>query len=329
MKKVLNVLVISVSLILLTGCRGLLSKNEGVLGKSSKNIAAATENVRSIDTKLAETDQDRLTHIGAWSKGVEYSLDKSTNTEDKAISTAKVINTRVEELANKPDLNELKQVYKIIDSFLTNAVEGQKLLDKKDKEIIELQNSIASLDKDKKDAIKEYADIAESNAAKADQYQATLKQLDSGWGLSAVWYGLKKFATHIAWIFGIGTVLFIILRVLATTNPIASAIFGIFDQMGSWFIHTIAALAPKALSVSKLVEQKVVDDYKVVVTKLVDTVEQLKASHPSVPSGTSVGPTVQSLSPSVIAQTTISNLTPTQLAIVNTTKSALNYTDTA
>src|ERR1039458_3563775 len=309
MKKVLNVLVISVSLILLTGCRGLLSKNEGVLGKSSKNIAAATENVRSIDTKLAETDQDRLTHTGAWSKGVEYSLDKSTNTEDKAISTAKVINTRVEELANKPDLNELKQVYKIIDSFLTNAVEGKKLK--------------------KKDAIKEYADIAESNAAKADQYQATLKQLDSGWGLSAVWYGLKKFATHIAWIFGIGTVLFIILRVLATTNPIASALFGIFDQIGSWFIHTIAALAPKALAVSKLVEQKVVDDYKVVVTKLVDTVEQLKASHPSIPSGTFVAPTVQALSPSVIAQPTISNLTPTQLAIVNTTKSALNYTDTA
>jgi len=267
----------AITLPTLMGCSSLLKNNEGIFGKSSKNTAAAASDIRDINTKLAETDQTRLTHIGAWSKGVEYSLDKSTNRNEPAISTAKTINTRVEELANKPEMEELKQVYKIVDSFLTNTVEGQKLLNKKDKEIIHLEDTITELNQEKQDAIKIYTQIAEANAAKADQYKTTIQQLDGNWGINAMWYGIKKFFSRIALTLGILTVLFIILRILATTNPIAASIFAIFNQIGSWLINMLKGIFPKAASISGLVPHTDFQGYKTTLTKIVDAIEVVKS----------------------------------------------------
>ena len=267
----------AITLPTLMGCSSLLNSNEGVLGKSSKTTATAAADIRAINTKIAETDQDRLTHIGAWSKGVEYSLDKSTNRDEPAISTAKTINTRVEELANKPEMAELKQVYKIIDSFLTNAVEGQKLLDKKDKEIVKLQNNITELNQEKQDAIKVYTQIAEANAAKADQYKSTLQQLDGNWGINAIWYGIKKFISRIAITLGILAVLFIVLRIAAASNPIAASVFSIFEMVASWLINTIKSVFPKSIDFSKLVPHTTFDGYKTTLHKVVDAIESVKS----------------------------------------------------
>lgn len=268
-------LTLSLSLILvgslLTGC-GLLHKNIGIFGKSSKTQEAAKIEYQSVNTDLAKKADERLTHIGAWAKGVEYSLQHTTNKNDLSIITAQTINQRVEELANKPDMEELKQVYKIVESLLTNHVEGQKLLDKKDKEIIKLQNSITELNQDREDAINKYAAIAESNAAKADQYATTLKKLDSGWGLSAVWYGLKKFITHIAIALSIFGVLFIALRILAASNPIAGSIFSIFEVGASWVINSIKSVFPKSVDFSKLVPEHIADGYKSTLKNVMDEI---------------------------------------------------------
>lgn len=269
---------------MLTGC-GLLHKNVGIFGKASKTQEQAKAEYQSVNEDLAKKNIERLTHIGAWAQGVEHSLDASTNKTDPAVTTAQTINKRVEELANKPDLEELKQVYKIVENLLTNQVVGQKLLEKKDKEIVQLQNSINELNQDKEDAIKKYASIAEANAAKADQYSATLKQLDSGWGLAAVWYGLKKFVTHIAIGLGIFMVLFFVLRMLAASNPIAGSIFSIFEVAASWLINSLKSIFPKSVDFSKLVPTHISDGYKATLKNVMDEVlllEHQQKTNPTV-----------------------------------------------
>jgi hypothetical protein len=268
---------VCLTLICLLGCHGLLYKNEGVLGKASLTQAQATQAIRDINTEINKTDDDKLTHIGAWSAGVDYSLQHVTNKEP-AVITAQEINQRVKDLANKPDTEELKEVYRIVDTLLTNQANGLKLLEKKDQDIIKLESHIDQLNQEKQEAIKKYVGIADANAQAADQYKATLKELDSGWGLAAVWYGLKKFIVHIAWTLGIIAVLFIVLRIFAATNPIAGSVFSIFEQIGSWAINSLKTLVPKAASISKLVSVDVSEGYKSTLHKVVDCIEVVKSN---------------------------------------------------
>jgi len=267
--------IVGVIIIGLTGCNTLLHKNEGILGKSTKTVNQISAQIQTTDEKIEKTSQQRLTSIGAWSKGVETTLEKVTNPPPEVVLSGK-LNQKVEELANQPDITEMQQVYKIIDTFLSNEVAGQKMLDSKDKEIAKLRKSIDDLNADKADSIKEMQTVAADNAAKADQYQATLKDLQGGWGLNAIWFGIKTFATRAAWTLGIISVLFIILRLAAASNPIAGSIFAIFDQIGAWFINIVAKICPKAVAVAGHVESGIYNEAKSVLTKIVDCVETTK-----------------------------------------------------
>lgn len=283
MKKLFTSFIIGIIAFSFTGCNTLLHKNEGVFGKSSKSIDKISNQIDDVTVQLSHTDQQRLTSIGAWSKGVEHSLDKATNKEP-AIVTAQKINERVEELANHPDIDELKQVYKIVDTLLTNEVEGQKLLDKKDKEIAKLQQNIVDLNQQKQDTIKDYMNAAEANAAKADQYQATLKGLQGGWGINAIWFGIKTLVSRIAIGLGIFAVLFFVLRLLAASNPIAGSIFSIFEIGASWVINSIKSIFPKSVDFSKLVPTHIADGYKSTLKNIMDEVllleHQQKSTNP-------------------------------------------------
>lgn len=283
MKKFIVGFIFGILIIGLVGCDTLFHKNEGILGKSSKKIDEVTTRLESVDKQLSQTDQDRLTHIGAWSKGVERSLDHITN-PPPAVVTAQQINERVEQLANKPDTEELKQIYKIVDTLLSNQSEGQKLLDKKDKEIEKLENQIIDLNQQKQDFIKDYMNAAEASAAKADQYQATLKGLQGGWGLNAIWFGIKTLISRIAIGLGIFAVLFLVLRVLAASNPIAGSIFSVFEMAASWLINTVKSIFPKSVNFSKLVPTSISDGYKSTLKNIMDEVllleNQQKSSNP-------------------------------------------------
>lgn len=268
-------LIVCITLIYITGCNTLLNKNEGVLGKSTKSLDQITAQIQTTDSKIEKTSQQRLTSIGAWSKGVEVTLEKVTNPPPAVVLGGK-LNEKVEELANQPDITELQQVYKIIDTFLSNEVAGQKMLDSKDKEIASLRKNIADLNADKTDSIKQMQIAAETTAAKADQYQATLKNLQGGWGLNAIWFGIKTFATRIAWSIGIFSVLFIILRLAAASNPIAGSIFSIFEQIAAWFINIIVKICPKAIAVAGHVSTGVYNEAKSVLATIVDCVETTK-----------------------------------------------------
>lgn len=265
-------LVLSICLLLVdSGC----STVKGIFGKNSQKQAQMSQKVADLDIQDAELDEKRLSSIGAWSSGVEYALDKETNRTPQVIA-AKELNERVEALANKPDFSQTQEIQKIVDNLITNKINGEKLLQKKDKEIESLNNSIEEIAKEKQEEMNKAFEQAAKIAGKADSYQAKLGKMDSWGGLGAIWYGIKKLVVRMAWILGIGSILFIVLRVFAASNPIAGAIFSVFNIVFSWVIHLVQSLAPEAAKVAGFVEQKSMDEIKAITSKLVDAIQMTK-----------------------------------------------------
>ena len=258
------------------GCAGLLGKNEGVYGKTSKKETAAGQKIDTKDAEIKRVDEDRLTSIGAWSSGVEYSLNKSINS-DPAIETGIEINKRVQALAEKPTLEELQEVYNIIDSLLTNQIVGKKMLAEKDKEIIKLQTHVQGLADEKENAINRYRNLAETSARITDQYKTTLSEMDSFWGFGAIKYGITKLISRLALALGIGLVLFIAMRILAQTSPIAASVFAIFEHVGSWMINAFSKILPKSTSIAGFIPQEDYQGYKTTLHKIVDAIEIVKS----------------------------------------------------
>jgi len=270
---------VGLTILLLAGCAGLTGKNAGVFGKASQKQADQNERVANIEKSESKNSDARLTHIGAWSEGTKYALNK-VQEPPKEVVVAKDVNERIQALANKPDFNEVKEVKSIIDQLLSEMdnqkKEGAAALSAKDDEIYKLNLEVKALDEDKQTEIRKAMKMAETNAAKADQYKQTLNDMDSFFGFGAIWYGVKKLVTRLAWILGIGAVLFFVLRFAASSNPIAGAIFSVFEQMIAWVINALKMIAPKAAQFSGFVESKVFAGYKQTLTHLVDAIQLLK-----------------------------------------------------
>ena len=281
MNKFLYGFVAAIPLISVIGCNSLTKNNEGVFGKSSQKVAHIDANVRHVENAQAQSNEDKLSHIGAWSKGgVDYSLSQIKTNVPREVTVAKEMNARVEALAGKPDFDELKEIESIVDSLLSQVAEirnkGEKELAEKDKEISKLEEKVKNLNYQREEEIAGAFAQANEVALKADQYKATLNQMDSFFGLGAIFYGVKKFIVSAAWILGIGSIVFLLLRAFASTNPIIGSIFSIVERMFSWIIHTVKIIAPKATAVAGLVEGKVFDGYKSTLHKIIDAIETIK-----------------------------------------------------
>lgn len=268
------IFVLSFSILLLEGCSSLSTKHEGILGKSQKQETVIKEQIQTANKELAKSNVDRLTKIGEFNYGVKYALDKLPMTNE--VKIAYDLSIRIESLAEKPSLDAMKEMKKIVDDLLTDYEKGKKELEKKDKEISQLFSDINSIKKEKSDAIDRYVALADKTAAERDQYKATLGDMNSFFGLGAVFYGLKHFIFSMAWILGIGSILFLILRMLASSNPIAGAIFGVFEQVISWFVHCLKTVAPKAINIAGFVDGKIFDGYKKTLTDIIDSIQMLK-----------------------------------------------------
>jgi len=264
----------------IVGCSSLIDNNQGVFGNAQKAVTKVDTKVRSIENAQAQSNEEKLSHIGAWAQGgVDYSLSRAPTNIPEVI-VAKEMNERVEALAGKPDFNEVKEIEGIVNKLLSQITEtkaaGEKELAKKDKQIEQIQNNAKQLDVQRENEIANAFAQANQNAQVADQYKATLNDMDKWGGLGAVFYGLKKFIIHMAWILGIGGVLFLILRLLASSNPIAASIFSIFSRIGSWFINTIEVIVPTAAAKAGQTATKIFNATKGALTSIVDSVETVK-----------------------------------------------------
>lgn len=256
-------------LLFVTGCKTL---NVDKVQKTKDGLA-------STRVEKAKNDDEKLQAVSTLAAGTEYSLKAVTNPPVQ-VKTAIDFNSRILSITGNPnvdDLNKIKQITDLLNSEIEKEkVKGIKLLKDKDAEILLLQTREKEI-KDKYEAqIKGLEEQATQVAKKADKLQVTVDEVNSYLGLGGVFYGLKRFFTlGITGIF-IFLILFMILRFAAATNPIAGAIFSIFEHFAAGAISLIKGIAPKSVDFSNLTSSFEFTRYKTTLDNVVDTIEHMK-----------------------------------------------------
>lgn len=243
------ILILSIS-ILLNGC-SLFSPKPQMVGSDTRKLDKVTSKITMVDDSISDTNQVRLDKIATYSLGgVKYSLDKITN-QSNEVAVALKMNDRILTLAGTPSFNDLQAIKGIVDN-LTSEIElvrtnGQKQLELKDKEIITIQNSIVELNKQKKIQTGNALKLAQTESQLADAEKAKLSLYTSYFGLGAIVMGIKQLFATSFWTLLIIGIIFLVLRFLSLSNPLAATIFSTFEHLASYVIKTIVALCPRVL----------------------------------------------------------------------------------
>jgi hypothetical protein len=272
-----NAIVVSfllVSFIFLFGCAA--PKYRGQISATEIQGRTRIENVESL---ISENVKEKLDQVAAISYGVDYALSKEMDPSGNVLA-AKDINTRAMSLTGVPSVEDMKIMRQMIDDLtsqlMTERERGLIALGQKDTEIYALQLEAKVLASTRETEIRRYMKMAQDIALRADAIQYELDKMDRFMGLGAVAYGLKKFITRMAWFIGIGSILFILLRVVSMSNPIAASIFSIFNIIGSWFVNILKVLFPKALELAGATATSVFNAYRNTMFKIIDGIQTLK-----------------------------------------------------
>lgn len=278
---------ITLILHLLSGCA-----NIGPTKQVSDNQKKMAEAEKKVDNTLDDLDKNvkgRQIQTSVLAAGAQYSLSKITNASIE-VDTAQKLTERIVSIQGQPHLDELQKIKQTVD-FLNSTLKeerakGLQLLSERDALIILLQKEKADL-KDKYDEqMWEMTEKGKEVAKKADENLAVISGMNSMFGLGAVFYGLKRFfisCTTILVVFGI---VFLVLRLLAATNPIAAGAFSIFNFVGSAVIGLLKGLTPKAFEMTGFVDKSHKDSFKEPLTKIVDVIQELKQKQDDKPEAT-------------------------------------------
>jgi hypothetical protein len=274
MKKVIFPLMLCL-FITVSGC----SIFRGGSGKATQNEAKGRAQIANVETKIASNTSEKLTTIADLAYGTDYALGK-VNEPPREVTVARDMNQRVMSLSGSPTLEKMKEMQATIDNLTSTLTlerdVGKQKLEVKDLEISAIQNATKELSIAKDNEIRKYMLVAQEAASVSDEYKKKLQEYEGWFGLKAVFKGLWQFIKSSMWILGIGGILFLILRFAASTNPVAAAIFGIFEQMIAWVINTIKVVFPKALAIAGNVFKEVYDRSATLLKKLVDNIQSIK-----------------------------------------------------
>jgi len=269
--KQIYVITVILALLLVVGC----STMTGIFGKSSNSVAKQELKITQLNDKIADLQVAKINQVSQLSFGVDVALQKITNAPIEVV-VAKELNSRVESIAGLPPLEQQKEMFKMVsDLIATNAI-GIRELAVKDAQLEAIQQEEKLLLAQKNTELSNTLILSKTIALQADTTKSKLDEYRGWFGLNAVWMGLKQFTTTSFWVLiGIG-ILFLLLRVLATANPIAGAIFSVVDVFFSWIVNTIKLIAPKALSIANTVEKDVYGATKSALSSIIDSVETVK-----------------------------------------------------
>lgn len=264
---------------LLTGCFSTIPP----VKPSTVNQQIIDNQEKKLDVTLAQIEknnQGKKIQTSTLAQGIQHSLNQVTNPPIQ-VETAKSLNERVVSIVGSPHIDEIKRIKATVD-LLNSALEeerkrGQELLNQRDQIINKLQKEKVELNEKYDDQLWQMSDKAKKMAEEADAAKATLNSMSGMFGLNAVIWGLKKFFFSALTAIIVFTVVFIILRLLATINPIAAAAFSIFDMIGSMIISIFKGLTPKAFEISNLVSKDKFDEYKQPLIKIIDVIQEMKA----------------------------------------------------
>ena len=263
---------------LLTGCSSIIQPSKQI-DDNQKIIAKEEKKVDATIVEIGKNDKGKRIQTSTLAQGIQYSLNQVTNPPIQ-VDTAKSLNERVVSIVGSPHIDEINRIKATVD-LLNSAVEeerkkGLELLAKRDELINKLQKEKVELNEQYDDQILQLTDKAKEVAKEADQNKAVLDTMSGMFGLNAVFWGLKKFVFSALTAIIIFSVVFIILRLLATVNPIAAAVFSIFDMIGSLFISLFKGLTPKAFEMNDFVHKDKVDEFKSPLVKIIDVIQELK-----------------------------------------------------
>lgn len=259
----------------------------------SKPVTAAQAAVDKQEKKVNETldkinknADNKLDQTSTLSFGIQYSLQQVTN-PPASVNTAKSLNDRIISIVGSPNIDEANRIKATVD-LLNAEIEkerkkGKTLLDQRDKVISNLQKQNEDLQEQYDDQLWQMSDKAKQVAKTADQNQAVLDTMSGMFGLNAVFWGLKKFFISCLTGIMIFCVIFLVLRVLASMNPIAAAAFSVFNIIGTGILSLIKGLTPKAFEMANFASTTVVDNYRSPLTKIVDVIQTLKEKQKDIP----------------------------------------------
>lgn len=265
-------------LVFASGC-ALFSPNTKQNTKNQDKLAKVVQKSETTKTDIAKSEQDKLEQAATFSYGVDYSLNQVTNITPP-IATALKLNGRIMSIVGSPQLDEMNKIVQIVDllnSEVTKEKEkGKKLLANKDEEVKELQAVNHELKTKYEQQIGDLIAKSKDIARTGDNAQATVNEMSGNFGLNAVWWGLKRFVFTSITAILIFVVVFLLLRIASATNPIAAAVFSVFNVIGSGILQLIKGLTPRAVEISNLVHFDEYNKYKETLDKVVDTIETFK-----------------------------------------------------
>lgn len=242
-------------------------------------LNSAEEKIEKTIDKINENSKEKQIQTASLALGIQHSLNKVTNPPTE-IQTAIDLNDRIISIVGSPHIDEANKIKQTV-NLLNSVVEEEKK--KGLEELAKRDQIIASLQKEKSNLKEQYEnqmwalnDKAKEIAKSSDASKATLDAMSGFFGLNAVFWGLKKFffscLTGII-IFGI---LFLILRLLSATNPVAAALFSVFNLIGSTIVNLLKGLTPKAFEISNFISKSDLVKYKQPLVKIINTVQKLK-----------------------------------------------------
>ena len=264
---------------MLTGCGTIVPDNKN---DNQKAIQGRENAVEFAKEKIANNSDKKISEIATMAHGVDYSLSKvpATNTTHEVI-TAKEINQRVISIAGSPKVDELARIKLMVDLLNSEIAKererGTKLLQQKDVEILYVQTKSDALDANLNKKIGELASTAKKQAEIADDNKVIIDNVNQYFGLGAVFYGVKRFITSCIVGILIFGVIFLVLRLLAASNPIAATVFSVFNIIGAAIIHIIKGVAPKSLNFSGFSASAELEKYKTTLSKLITSIEEIRA----------------------------------------------------
>lgn len=283
MKRFCNLILLA--LLFLSGC--------AILGPT-KQVSAAQDKVEKQEKKIEKTQSEmsknselKELQVSSLAFGIQYSLSQVTNAPIY-VKTAGDLNERVISIVGSPRLDEMTKIKGIVDLLNSKVLEEQKkgesALAAKDKQIISLQKQGQELDSKYSSQIQQLTDQTKKLAKSDDEKQATLNEMSGFMGLKAVWWGLKHFVISCLTYLIIFAVVFLVIRVLETTNPAFAAIMSVFNVAFAALISTIKALAPNSFSLCKLINIEEKNKYKETLVEIVNVVQKLKENQKIDPS---------------------------------------------
>lgn len=263
---------------MLAGCGTIIPDNKNDNQKAMQGKADAVVVAKN---KIADNSDKKMSEIATMAQGVDYSLSKvpATNVTHE-VTTAKEINQRVISIAGSPKVDELAKIKSMVDLLNSEIAKererGTKLLQQKDAEILSVQKKSDDLDVNLNKKIGELATTAKKQAEAADDNKVIIDNVNKYFGLGAVFYGIKRFVTSCIVGILIFGVIFLVLRLLAATNPIAAAVFSVFNIVGAIVVNIIKGVAPKSLNFSGFSPSVELEKYKTTLLKLIDNIEEIQ-----------------------------------------------------